>query len=57
MARDIADCQFDLTGEPLRCLVTGCAGFIGSALSERLLAAGYSVVRYDNFRLDIGQAK
>lgn len=33
----------------MRCLVTGCAGFIGSTLSERLLARGDAVVGYDNF--------
>jgi UDP-glucose 4-epimerase len=33
----------------LRCFVTGCAGFIGSNLVDRLLQAGYSVVGYDNF--------
>ena len=33
----------------LRCLVTGCAGFIGSALTERLLSEGHVVVGYDNF--------
>jgi len=30
-------------------LVTGCAGFIGSHLSERLLARGYEVVGFDDF--------
>jgi UDP-glucose 4-epimerase len=30
-------------------LVTGCAGFIGSHLSERLLARGYQVVGFDDF--------
>lgn len=30
-------------------LVTGCAGFIGSHLTERLLAEGYRVVGVDNF--------
>jgi UDP-glucuronate 4-epimerase len=30
-------------------LVTGCAGFIGSHLCERLLADGYTVVGLDNF--------
>ena len=29
--------------------VTGVAGFIGSTLAERLLAAGHSVIGYDNF--------
>jgi UDP-glucose 4-epimerase len=33
----------------LRYLVTGCAGFIGSALTDRLLAQGHEVVGYDNF--------
>jgi UDP-glucose 4-epimerase len=33
----------------LRYFVTGCAGFIGSALTERLLSEGHAVVGYDNF--------
>jgi UDP-glucose 4-epimerase len=33
----------------MRCLVTGCAGFIGSNLTDRLLARGHAVVGYDNF--------
>jgi UDP-glucose 4-epimerase len=32
-----------------RALVTGASGFIGSNLVDRLLAAGFSVVGYDNF--------
>src|ERR1700749_4377826 len=32
-----------------KALVTGAAGFIGSNLADRLLAAGFSVVGYDNF--------
>ena len=32
----------------MRVLVTGAAGFIGSALSERLLARGDVVLGYDN---------
>jgi UDP-glucose 4-epimerase len=32
-----------------RAIVTGAAGFIGSNLADRLLAAGFSVVGYDNF--------
>jgi UDP-glucose 4-epimerase len=32
----------------LRCFVTGCAGFIGSTLADRLLSDGHSVVGYDN---------
>ncbi len=33
----------------MRCFVTGCGGFIGSALTDRLIAAGHDVVGYDNF--------
>lgn len=33
----------------MRCFVTGAAGFIGSNLVDRLLAAGHAVVAYDNF--------
>src|SRR5262245_20262255 len=33
----------------LRCFVTGCAGFIGSNLVDRLLADGHQVVGFDNF--------
>jgi UDP-glucose 4-epimerase len=33
----------------MRAFVTGAAGFIGSNLVDRLLAAGHSVVGYDNF--------
>jgi UDP-glucose 4-epimerase len=32
----------------LHYLITGCAGFIGSHLTERLLAAGHEVIGYDN---------
>ncbi len=31
------------------CLVTGCAGFVGSNLVDRLLAEGHSVIGIDNF--------
>ncbi len=33
----------------MRCLVTGCARFIGSNFTDRLLANGHEVVGYDNF--------
>jgi UDP-glucose 4-epimerase len=33
----------------MRAFVTGGAGFIGSTLVDRLLAAGHTVVAYDNF--------
>ena len=32
----------------MRCVVTGCAGFIGSNLTDRLLSLGHDVVGYDN---------
>ncbi|MGA3114638.1 MAG: NAD-dependent epimerase/dehydratase family protein [Syntrophobacteraceae bacterium] len=38
---------------PATCFVTGCAGFIASNLTDRLLADGLSVVGYDN--LSTGQ--
>jgi UDP-N-acetylglucosamine 4-epimerase len=39
----------ELVNSPRRWLVTGVAGFIGSALLERLLDLGQSVVGIDNF--------
>jgi UDP-N-acetylglucosamine 4-epimerase len=39
----------DLVNKPRRWLVTGVAGFIGSALLEKLLDLGQSVVGIDNF--------
>ena len=33
----------------MKCTVTGCAGFIGSNLVDRLLALGHQVVGIDNF--------
>jgi UDP-N-acetylglucosamine 4-epimerase len=44
-----ADVCADLVNEPRRWLVTGVAGFIGSALLERLLDLGQTVVGVDNF--------
>lgn len=40
--------MLNMASSPLL-LVTGCAGFIGSHLTERLLASGYRVVGVDNF--------
>ncbi len=39
----------ELAASPKRWLITGVAGFIGSALLERLLELGQSVVGLDNF--------
>jgi len=33
----------------VQCFVTGCAGFIGSTLVDRLLQFGHTVTGYDNF--------
>lgn len=33
----------------MRALVTGCAGFIGSSLTDRLISQGYDVVGIDSF--------
>lgn len=32
-----------------KCIITGCAGFIGSTLLDRLLADGHQVIGVDNF--------
>ena len=42
---------------PMRALVTGCAGFIGSHLSEALLERGDSVVGIDCFNDNYGRAQ
>ena len=34
---------------PDRCVITGCAGFIGSSFVDRLLAQGHDVTGIDNF--------
>jgi UDP-glucuronate 4-epimerase len=33
----------------MKILVTGCAGFIGSHVTERLLKEGHAVIGVDNF--------
>lgn len=33
----------------MKCFITGCAGFIGSNLADRLLSEGHIVIGYDNF--------
>jgi UDP-glucuronate 4-epimerase len=38
-------------------LVTGCAGFIGSHLTESLLAEGYAAVGLDCFNDNYGRAQ
>ena len=47
-------------GEPMRTLVTGAAGFIGSTLVDRLLADGHAVVGVDDLSsgrsTNLGQA-
>src|ERR1700760_952835 len=43
----VADCTCRY-GDPVRTLVTGAAGFIGSTLADRLLADGHSVVGVDD---------
>ena len=41
----------------MRALITGCAGFIGSHLTERLLADGWTVVGIDCFSPAYGTAR
>jgi nucleoside-diphosphate-sugar epimerase len=33
----------------MKALVTGCAGFVGSSITDKLLTAGYSIIGIDNF--------
>lgn len=33
----------------MRYFITGCAGFIGSNLTDKLLKAGHEVIGFDNF--------
>lgn len=40
--------RWSLKENDLHVFVTGCAGFIGSQLTDRLLALGHSVTGYDN---------
>lgn len=37
----------------MRYFITGCAGFIGSSLTDKLLSLGHEVVGYDNFSTGI----
>jgi UDP-glucuronate 4-epimerase len=47
----------DKRPEPARALVTGCAGFIGSHLTESLLRDGISVIGVDCFNANYGRAQ
>jgi UDP-N-acetylglucosamine/UDP-N-acetylgalactosamine 4-epimerase len=49
MTTNYDDICSDLVNRPKRWLVTGAAGFVGSALVERLLDLGQFVVGVDNF--------
>jgi UDP-N-acetylglucosamine 4-epimerase len=49
MPRALAAARAELSAQPRRWLVTGSAGFIGSHLTETLLALGQEVVSVDNF--------
>jgi len=47
----------DARPQPTRALVTGCAGFIGSHLTESLLRDGISVIGVDCFNANYGRAQ
>src|SRR3954467_14680540 len=47
--RPLAFSRSDCDNAPMRTLITGGAGFIGSHLCERFLAEGHEVVAVDNF--------
>jgi UDP-glucuronate 4-epimerase len=47
----------DKRPQPTRALVTGCAGFIGSHLTESLLHEGIAVVGVDCFNANYGRAQ
>ena len=39
----------------MRYFITGCAGFIGSNLTDRLLQTGHEVVGFDNFSTGLNE--
>jgi UDP-glucose 4-epimerase len=39
----------------VRYFITGCAGFIGSNLTDKLLKAGHEIIGYDNFNTGLEQ--
>ena len=49
MTQVYLNAQQELRNHPRTWLVTGCAGFIGSNLLEKLLSLGQKVVGLDNF--------
>lgn len=51
------DTRIDKHSEPKKALVTGCAGFIGSHLTESLLRDGISVIGVDCFNANYGRAQ
>ena len=55
--RPVSRSLVDKRPQPTRALVTGCAGFIGSHLTESLLHDGISVVGVDCFNANYGRAQ